>query len=86
MSVKRRFAAFKRVVVDAAQPPPLYPAYYAYRAATNGDERRTAYDAMTTTDQRFFWATVHESIDANLKAVSDERRAIQAESKARDIV
>lgn len=83
MALNHRFAAFKRVLIEAAQQPPPSPAYYAYRAATTGEDRRTAHAAMTASDERYLWADVHQSIDAQLKRVSDERRGIERDSKAR---
>ena len=81
-----RLAAFKRVLVEAAKPPPLSPAFAVYRAATSDAERRAAYALLTESDREAIIADARKSMDARITALADERRADDAAFKARSDV
>jgi hypothetical protein len=80
---RSRLAAFKRVLVEAAKPPPPSPAFAVYRAATNDGERRAAYHLLTQTDHEAIIADAHKSIDVQMKTLANERRADAVTFKVR---
>lgn len=77
-----RFAAFKRVLVEATKPASPSPAFAKYRAAITNTERGAAFESLTKTDRELIVADAIKSHEAWVKGFVEEQRADDAAFKA----